>query len=1061
MTRDVPSSSDRYSPAGEPDAVAIVGMSCRVPGVGSPAELWELVLAGRDTIAEIPPSRFTMPGAASAAERYDLPPGSYFAEPHAFDHDFFGIEAAEAAAMDPHQRLTLELAWEAFEAADIRVSTVADSATGVFVGAISNDFPIAAARLDEASSGQALTGLNRGLIANRVSHLLGLRGPSFVVDSGQSSSLVAVHLACRSLLSGESELALAGGVHLNLALDSTLGIQRLGALSPEGRCYAFDARADGFARGEGGGLVLLKPLSRAVADGNRIHAIIRGSGVNSDGRTGTLTTPSAVAQAALVRDTQARAGVTPAEIGYVELHGTGTRVGDPVEAAALAEVFGPGRTAGRPVPVGSVKTNIGHLEGAAGILGLIKAVLSVERNVLAPSRNFHELNPDLAAAADVLRVGVEAAPWPAGGPRVAGVSSFGIGGTNCHVVVGEFAGTAGSEPAEPVPNESPAVWVVSARSDTVLRDQAARLYDRLRDRPDASLGDVAQSLLQARDVHPHRAVIIGSSFEENLDGLRSIARGIPVDNVEFGTAAAFESGPVFVFPGQGGQWAAMGRDLWETEPVFREVITDCDRELRPYVDWSLVEVLCGPEADSERVDIVQPALFAMMVGLARVWMSWGVRPAAVIGHSQGEVAAAHVAGHLSLADAVRVICARASRLGGLRPGQMVWVEAPAETATEYLAGTAVAVAAINGPRQTVISGEIAELEPVLARLRADGFRVRPVRVSRASHSPVLDEIEDALRSDMRPVVPRRGAVPMFSTLLGAWVDGAELDGDYWYRNIRQPVLFGPSIVELVRVGHGQFVEVAPHPVLGAAISDVLAGTDRPTVLAGSLSRDHGDRRELLTSAARFFAGGGAVDWLHGPLRGPAARRIELPTYAFRHHLLWPHTVGGADGDAAEWTVDELERLIVSYAVAVLGDADAAGFSATDTFKAMGLGSAQTVNLLARLGAVVGVKLAASDAFDHPTPAELAIHIRTRFRAVPTPADSLDTELADLTRRIRNAAGDRGARTRITGWLRALASEYGAGDDSTANFDVVAASEDELLDFIDSELRGDAPGARFD
>ncbi|MEV5880759.1 type I polyketide synthase, partial [Streptomyces sp. NPDC052101] len=596
--------------------IAVIGMACRLPRADSPDAFWRLLGGGSEAVTPVPHGRWMRsPGGPSATGR-----GGFLDQVDLFDADFFGISPREAAAIDPQQRLALELGWEALEDAGITPAAVEGQRAGVFIGAMSDDYAaLARQRGAGAVTHHTLTGQHRGMIANRLSYLLGTRGPSLVVDSGQSSSLVSVHLACQSLRQGECEVALAGGVHLNLAHDGTVAVERFGGLSPDGRCFTFDSRANGYVRGEGGGLVLLKPLDRALADGDRIHAVLRGSAVNNDGGGDSLTTPLRTAQEDVLRRAYAAAGAAPADVQYVELHGTGTALGDPIEAAALGAVIGRARPQDRPLHVGSAKTNVGHLEGAAGITGLIKVLLSLKAGELPPSLNFDVPNPRIPLDEWNLRVHTELSPWPRPtAPLLAGVSAFGMGGTNVHVVV-EQAPAADERPAAdcggPAALTGDVVpWVVSGRTADALRGQAERLRDFVTaSEPDAL--DVAWSLATARAAHEHRAVVLtrGGDRQAPLRALAAVAAGEPAGDVVTGTVAGESSGVVFVFPGQGSQWVGMAAELLECSSVFAGSVERCAEALAEFVEWDVLAVLRGEEgaASLERVDVVQPALWAV------------------------------------------------------------------------------------------------------------------------------------------------------------------------------------------------------------------------------------------------------------------------------------------------------------------------------------------------------------------------------------------------------------------------------------------------------------------
>ncbi|MFJ7250813.1 type I polyketide synthase, partial [Kitasatospora sp. NPDC098652] len=617
-------------------AIAIVGLSCRLPQAPDPAAFWRLLTDGRSAVSATPPDRWRGEAGRTAGLRH----GAFLDGVDRFDAAFFGISPREAASMDPQQRLMLELAWESLEDAMTVPADLAGRAVGVFVGAIGDDY--AALLHDhgpEAVDQHSLTGTSRGIIANRISYALGLRGPSLTVDAAQASALVAVHLACESLLSGESDVAMAGGVNLNLATATAVETERFGGLSPDGRCYTFDARANGYVRGEGGGFVVLKPLARAVADGDRIYCVIRGSAMNNDGATDGLTVPSADAQRDVMRLAHDRAGLAPGSVQYVELHGTGTKVGDPIEAASVSAALATARTDG-PLQVGSAKTNVGHLEGAAGIVGLIKTALSVRHRRLPASLNYETPNPMIDPVALNIEVRTEPGPWPRpDAPLVAGVNSFGMGGTNCHVVVTEPPRTAGEPVVDPAPEAEPATgaraeagegagagatgrqvvpWVLSARDRTALRAQAAALRTAVEERRLDPV-EVGWSLLTTRSSFEHRAVVLGSDREELLDGLAAVAGEDPAPLAVTGRTTGVPGKTVFVFPGHGTQWPGMGLALLDTSPVFAEHLHACDQALRPHTGWSLLDVLrAEPGApDLNRVDVVQPAIFAVTVALAR------------------------------------------------------------------------------------------------------------------------------------------------------------------------------------------------------------------------------------------------------------------------------------------------------------------------------------------------------------------------------------------------------------------------------------------------------------
>ncbi len=800
-------------------AVAVVGIGCRFPEADGPDAFWRLLRDGGDAITD-------RSGGRGPAR------GGFLPQVDCFDPEFFGISPREATAMDPQQRLALELAWEALEDARTPPGDLDGSRTGVFLGVMADDFATLLHDLGpDAVTGHTLTGLQRGVTANRISYTLGLNGPSLVVDTGQSSSLTAVHLACASLRDGTCDLALAGGVSLILAPHGTLALERAGTLSPDGRCFTFDDRANGYVRGEGGGIVVLKPLEAAVRDGDRIHAVIRGSALNNDGATPTLPTPGRASQERLLLAACADAGTAPDQVQYVELHGSGTPAGDPVEAAALGATLGRARTTGAPLLVGSVKTNIGHLEGAAGIAGFIKTVLCVGRRALVPTLNHSGPGERIPLDELRLRVNTEAGPWPSPQePLVAGVSSFGIGGTNCHVILSDPQDTrppAGHD-RRPDPGEhdpGPLPWVLTARDEPALRDQAERLRAHVEARPGLGAASVGRSLALTRTTFEQRAVAIADDRDGFLAELRARSAGGPSAAVVEGRHEGPPVRPVFVFPGQGSQWAGMAAELTATSPVFAERIAACADALRPYVDWELTEVLRGapgaPPLESD--EVIQPALWAVMVSLAALWRSAGVQPAAVVAHSQGEIAAATATGALSLEDGARIVALRGrvlKRIAGR--GGLLSVQLPADRVERDLAavGASLSVAAVNGPAHTVVAGPLTALDALAAHYGRK-VRTRRVPVDYASHSADVEELREELLAAFAGIAPRSTGVPFYSTVTAGPVDTAALDAGYWYRNLREPVRFAPAVEELLASGHSTFLEVSPHPVLTMGIRQTI------------------------------------------------------------------------------------------------------------------------------------------------------------------------------------------------------------------------------------------------
>ena len=1043
--------------------IAVVGVACRLPGASTPRAFWELLRDGRDAITDVPADRW-----AVDVSLPELARGGFLDRVDLFDAEFFGISPREAAAMDPQQKLILELAWEALEDAGIIAAALAGTATGTFIGAIAGDY----GELTRASAAtitrHALTGTNRGVIANRVAYALGLRGPSLSVDSAQSSGLVAVHLACQSLRCGESTLALAGGVGLNLSPAAALGPARLGALSGSGRCATFDCSGDGYVRGEGGGVVALKPLDVALVDGDRIHAVIRGSAVNNDGGGDGLTVPDADAQASVIGLACRCAGVDAAEVQYVELHGTGTPLGDRVEAAALGAALGRDRDAA--LVVGSAKTNVGHLEGAAGTVGLIKAILCVSHRELPASLNFSEPPVEIPLVELGLRVQRALGPWPSPErPLVAGVSSFGMGGTNCHVVLGEAPASrrswrAVTDPA-PAPIGGVIPWVLSARSEAALAAQAAALLKHVGSLGDLDALGVGRSLADLRTRFSHRAVILGADASELLDGVRALAAGEPSPRVVSGVARDGGERPVFLFPGVGSQWPAMGRELLEASPVFAERIAACDAALG--LDFSVADVLREADraADLERTAVVQPVLFATMVSLAALWRACGVEPAAVVGHSQGEIAAAHVAGALSLEDAARIIARRSQVLGELNGdgGAMGSLAIGTDELAARLArwdGPEVTLAVSNGASSSVVAGAAGAVDLFLERCRADGIRVRRVPVDYASHSRHVEPVRDALIASLSEIAPRAAETMLVSTVTAEAIDTTTMGPEYWYRNLRETVRYEPVIRGLLESGHRRFVELSPHPVLTGGTQETIDATGVDATFVGTLQRENGGSRRFLASLAEHHVRGGAVAW-SALLAG--ARRVELPTYAFQRERYW--LTGLAAGIAAGSAVEpdeeptqdrhegglaarlaglpegERERaaldLVLAQAAIVLGHASTAAIDPNRRFKELGFDSVAAVQVRNALARVTGLRLPATLLFDRPTPLVLARHLV----AEATSNGSAPAALARGSRGSRDDAGD--DPIAIVG----IGCRYPGGVRSPEDlWDLVAASGEAISDF---------------
>ena len=910
LSADGGAGGHRADPESTGEPVAVIGMACRFPGAADLDGFWRLLANGVDAIGDVPEDRRALwePFEQAAARGGAAFPrrAGFIGRVDELDADFFGIAPREAASIDPQQRLLLEIASDALADAGLPLDTIRGTRTGVFVGISSSDYsrlrPDDPARADPyAGTGNALS-----IAANRLSYVFDLRGPSLAVDTACSSALVAVHLACQSLRGGQCGVALAGGVSLLISPAVTASFAEMGLLSPDGRCKAFADGADGYVRGEGAGVVILKPLSRALADDDRVYAVIRGSAVNSGGRANGLTAPSRQAQEAVLRDAYAAAGVSPGRASYVEAHGTGTSLGDPIELTALGAVLSEGRAPRQHCGVGSVKTNIGHLEAAAGIAGLIKTVLALHRLEIPASLHFESPNPRIPFDALPLRVQSAAGAWPEqDGPRIAGVSSFGFGGTNAHVVLEQAPAVerprAGSAPGN-TPGNTPGnngrapashLLLLSASSADRLQTLAGDFAGHLASTPQR-WEDICHTASARRTQHDHRLAVVARSAREARSLLDSIARGEPSPAVRSGRAAARADERIaFVFTGQGAQWWGMGRELLEHDAAFRATIERCDAILRRYADWSLIDALRADEAASRMHEtaIAQPAIVALEIALAASWRRWGVRPRAVVGHSVGEIAAAHVAGVLTLDDAVRIACHRGRvmrRTGGL--GRMAAARAPLSVVEEAIAEAAIAgeslavsIAAVNSPTQVVLAGEPPAIEAVLASLRRRGVRCQELPGAYAFHSSQMAALTDELADAIGDVRLGRPEVPIIPTADG-WSPGAPAFGAaYWPHQMRRAVRFADAVRRLVDDGYRSFVEVGPHSVLSAAIAECLRAQDVEGLAVPTLRCGASDRDTMLGTLSALYCAGCSAHWRAVE---PPGTLVPLPRHPWRKQRFW-------------------------------------------------------------------------------------------------------------------------------------------------------------------------------
>ncbi|MEA2484370.1 MAG: phthiocerol/phenolphthiocerol synthesis type-I polyketide synthase, partial [Thermoleophilaceae bacterium] len=824
------------------EPVAVIGLGCRFPGdIVGPEAFWQFLCDGRSAVGEVPPDRWAGFGGGSAEAMAALAGttrwGSFLADVDAFDAEFFEISPREAAKMDPQQRLLLEVAYEAFEHAGIRADSLRQTQTGVFAGACAGEYGyLASADLSQVD-GWSGTGGALSIIANRVSYYFDLRGPSVTVDTACSSSLVAVHLACQSLRAGESSLAVAGGVNLLLSPVITRSFDQAEAMSPTGQCHVFDASADGFVRGEGCGVVVLKRLSDAVRDGDRVLAVVRGSAVNQDGRSNGLMAPNPAAQMAVLRAAYANAGIEPRHVDYVEAHGTGTLLGDPIEARALGTVLGRVRPRDTPLLIGALKSNLGHLEAAAGIAGFIKAVLAVQCGRIPGNRNFETPNPHIPFENLGLKVVDRWTDWPeTAALRRAGVSSFGFGGTNAHVVLEQrpdpvpvVAGVPGSAGAV-------TTLVVSGKTAERVAATAGMLAQWMEGAgAEVTLAEVAHTVNHHRARHAKFATVAALDREQAVAGLGALAAGGSADGVVAAHRGGCRPGTVFVYSGQGSQWAGMGRQLLADEPVFAAAVAELEPVFVEHAGFSLQQVLAAGEA-VVGIDRIQPVLVAMQLALTQLWRSYGVEPDAVIGHSMGEVTAAVVAGVLRPAEGLRVIATRSrlmSRLSG--QGAMAMLELDPASAEALLADYPdVTVAVYASPRESVIAGAPEQVDAVMAVVDEQGLLARRIEVDVASHHPIIDPVLPELRSALADLTPRRPTIPIITTTYDHGTSGAMVfDVDHWAANLRNPVRFSDAVLT-AGADYGTFVEVSPHPVLTYAISDTLGQVHHHSI--GTLQR---------------------------------------------------------------------------------------------------------------------------------------------------------------------------------------------------------------------------------
>lgn len=887
----------------KPDPIAIVGIGCRYADARGPEEFWEIVRSGRNTVREVPQHRIDLgydidhfydprlriPGKISSKK------GGFLEHPELFDPAAFGIAPRDALTMEPQQRLMVEVTWDALEDAGIVPESIMGERVAVMLGYMAEDYSrertgvIGEAAVFRGYDVFSVSGMSHAVLSGRIAYMLGVTGPSFTLDTACSSSLITTHLACQSLRRGESKLAIAGGVNLFLSPEGNIALSRSGMLSMSGACKAFEATADGFVRAEGAGVVILRPLADALEEGNPIYAVIRGSGISSDGRDGGhMMAPGRKGQAQAMRDAYAQAGISPSEIQYVETHGTGTSIGDPVEIAALADVMGPGRSPDRPLLVASVKGNLGHTESASGVAGLIKAALSIKHREIPAQLHFKTPNPAIPWDDIPIRVQSETTPWPCSGPALVGVNSFGISGTNAHVVL--------ESPPDPTPRSTrrvsrrrPPLIPISGHSAKALREMVENQRDALSGPAPPDLEDLAYTLSRRRTHRAHRLCVVASSADEMQRELDAYLADNPSASVQSGVALAGGAPEiVMVFPGQGSQWLGMGKGLLENEPAFGISIDRIDAAYRQHVDWSLRAVLEG-RADfdwTSRLDVLQPVLVAMEIALAELWASWGIRPDRVIGQSMGEIAAAHVAGSLQLEDVAQLAChrgrivAEASGRGAMAVVSLS--RARVEDLLEAYRGR-VEVAGSNSPTTTILSGDRDAVIAVVADLDALGIFARRLEVDFASHCFHMDPLLEPFRAGIEGIKPGPTRIPFDSTVDENEKSGDDLDVDYWVRNLRESVAFDQGLSRSIEAGGEIFIEVSPHATLARATAEIAEKLDRSVVHVSSLQRNQDEQHSMMASLGELFVRGAVVDF---EVLQPSGRVIETPLYAYQRKRFW-------------------------------------------------------------------------------------------------------------------------------------------------------------------------------
>ncbi|MDO1449031.1 SDR family NAD(P)-dependent oxidoreductase [Rhodocytophaga aerolata] len=882
------------------EPIAIIGIGCRFPGnTNSPEEFWNGLKNGMDAITDVPADRWRLDAFydpnASKAGKIKSAKGGFIPDVDKFDAEFFDIFPAEASRIDPQQRLLLEITYQALEDAGITLEQFSGSKTGVYMGVFMNDYwdiQVSSLQRNQISPHVPM-GVSLTAIANRISYVYNLKGPSMTLDTACSSSLVGVHLACQSIWSGESTQALAGGVNLILRPESSIMMSKGGFLSPDGYCKSFDSRANGYVRSEGSGVVFLKPLAQAEKNGDHIYAVIRGSAVNSDGYTEEgFTVPSYDAQVDMLRNAYADAGVNPQQVGYVEAHGTGTPVGDPIETKAFGTVLGEKREDSNKLLIGSVKSNIGHLESAAGVAGLIKVALALKHQQIPKNLHFLHPNPNIPFDQYKLKVSTELQAWPdKRGPAIGGVNSFGAGGTNAHVVLQEYQ--LPKIPAlptleTPADDEQLQLFTLSAKNAEALKATIQKYIPFLQN-TEASLRNICFSAATRRSVHPYKLTVAARSKHMLLAHLEAYLADESRPGMYAGKDAGKRSKLGFIYSGQGPQWFAMGQQLLNSSAVFREVILRIDQLFSKIADWSLLEEMSRNEATSRigETRIAQPAIMAIQIGLTEVWKSWGILPDGVVGHSIGEVAAAYAAGALTLEQAVEVIYHRSrGQDKATDKGRMLAVGLPLDAARKEINGweAQVSVAAINGPKMVALSGDTEVIERIAQSLDKRDVFHRILKVNVPFHSHHMEPLKEELISSLEQLIPSKALVPLYSTVTGKQEDGTHLVSSYWFQNVREPVYFTDALQQMVNDGYDTFIEIAPHPVLAEGATELLHSNIRNGLVLPSLRRKEEEEVTMMGTLGKLFVHGYPLNWQK--LFNDSCQFVKLPAYAWQHESYW-------------------------------------------------------------------------------------------------------------------------------------------------------------------------------